>query len=162
MPRIIKTKHTGWNEIKHGVLEVEHKTFDSDLRYQEEHDDFESFVLENTINFVVKDKDNIIGYLMSCPIENDKRYDHDKHFGLHDTVHLESMAILAKHQGKGIGKNLFETFLKAAKKAKFKRVVLDATSDSMLGLAKKFQFKKLQFHKKWDGNLTAWYMEKML
>jgi ribosomal protein S18 acetylase RimI-like enzyme len=161
MIKIIRTKHNQWYDIKDGILEVEHKTFDHDSRYQEEHDDFESFVKDNTINFIVKDNDKIIGYLMSCPIENDIRYDHDEYFGKHDTFHLESMAILKKYRGTGLGNRLFEKFLETAKKLKFKRVVLDATSESMTMLALKHGFKKLTFHEKWDGDTSAWYMEKI-
>lgn len=162
---IIRTKPSDWPDIKKEVFDIEAKTFEEDIRYEEE--DFESFELDNTLNYVVKDDDNssstkIIGYLMSCPIENDERYEEDEHFGRNDTIHLESIALAPECHGKGIGKALFEKFLEDAKTFGFKRVVLDATSPQMIGLATKFEFRKVKFHEEWQAGRSSWFMEKML
>jgi len=168
---IIRTKPSDWSSIKKEVFDIEAKVFEEDIRYEDE--DFESFELDNTINYVVKDKDGsedsddssktiIIGYLMSCPIENDERYEEDEHFGRNDTIHVESMALAPECHGKGIGKALFEKFLEDARVSGFKRVVLDATSPQMIGLATKFDFQKIKFYEDWQAGRSSWFMEKIL
>jgi ribosomal protein S18 acetylase RimI-like enzyme len=158
---IIKTKPEDWPQIKKGIYIIESDTFEEEIRYDEE--DFDSFELENTINYIVKDDtDEIIGYLMSCPIENDERYEEDEHFGKHDTIHVESMALLPKCQGKGIGKMLFEKFMHDSESMEFKRIVLDATSKQMISLALKYDFKKVKFYENWQAGRSSWFMEKIL
>jgi GNAT superfamily N-acetyltransferase len=167
---IIRTKPSDWPVVRKGVFNIEAQVFEEDIRYEEE--DFESFERENAINYIVKDNfvtnttdditdSKIIGYLMSCPIENDDRYEEDEHFGRNDTIHVESMALLPECHGKGIGKALFERFLEDAKVSGFKRVVLDATSPQMIGLATKYDFKKIKFEEEWQGR-TSWFMEKLI
>lgn len=163
---IIQTKPSDWSDIRKGVYSVETKVFEEDIRYEEE--DFESFERDNTLNYIVTDEISgdvensfIIGYLMSCPIENDDRYEEDPNFGKNDTIHVESMALAPECHGKGIGKALFERFLQDAKEAGYKRIVLDATSEQMLGLATKYGFEKIKFDEEWQGR-TAWFMEKIL
>jgi GNAT superfamily N-acetyltransferase len=159
---ITKTKPSDWPKIKQGILDVERDAFEEGMRYEEE--DFDSFLLDNTTNYIVTDEttNEIVGYLMSCPIENDMSYEEDGHFGEHDTIHLESIALNPACHGKGVGKMLFEKFLSDAKDSGFKRAVLDATSPQMLGLAIKHDFKKLKFYEEWQAGRSSWYMEKML
>lgn len=160
--KIIRTKPSDWQDIKKEIFEIEAEVFEEDIRYEEE--DFESFELDNTLNYIVKDelKDKIIGYLMSCPIENDDRYEEDEHFGRNDTIHLESIALSPECHGKGIGKSLFGKFLEDAKISGFKRVVLDATSPEMIGLATKYNFQKIKFYEEWQAGRSSWFMEKMI
>jgi len=168
--KIIKTIPTDWPSIKKGVFDVETSVFEEDIRYEDE--DFESFERDNAMNYIVKDDfivtdatdlgdSKIIGYLMSCPIENDERYEDDEHFGRNDTIHVESMALSPDCQGRGIGRALFEKFLEDAKNVGFKRAVLDATSPQMIGLASKFGFQKLKFHEEWQAGRSSWFMEKI-
>lgn len=163
---IIQTQSSDWPKIRKGVFSVEAKVFEEDIRYEEE--DFESFGLDNTLCYIVTDEVSsdaensyIIGYLMSCPIENDDRYESDPNFGKHDTVHVESMALAPECHGKGTGKALFERFLQDAIASGFKRIVLDATSPAMIGLATKYDFKKIKFDDDWQGR-SSWFMEKIL
>jgi len=167
--KIIRIKPSDWPSIRKGVFEVETQVFEEDIRYEEE--DFESFEQDNAINYIVKDElesddtvnlgnSKIIGYLMSCPIENDDRYEEDEHFGRKDTLHVESMALTPECQGKRIGTALFEKLLEDAKSSGFKRVVLDATSPQMIGLASKNNFQKIRFDDNWQGR-TSWFMEKL-
>jgi len=39
--------------------------------------------------------------------------------------------------------------------------VLDATSPQMVGLALKYDFKKIKFYAEWQGGRSSWYMEKI-
>jgi GNAT superfamily N-acetyltransferase len=160
--KIVKTNPDDWENIKKGILSVESVAFEEGIRYEEE--DFDSFLLGNTSNYIVVDDatGEIVGYLMSCPIENDESYNEDEHFGKHDTIHLESIALAPACHGKGFGKMLFERFLSDSKDFGFKRVVLDATSPQMLGLALKHDFKKIKFYEEWQGGRSSWYMEKLI
>jgi [ribosomal protein S18]-alanine N-acetyltransferase len=157
---ISKTKPSEWQDIRKGVFYVEAEVFEEALRYDEE--DFESFMLDNTLNYVIWDGDKIIGYSMSCPIENDERYEEDPNYGKNDTIHLESTALLPDYRGKGLGQKLFLKFLEDAKALGYKRAVMDATSEQMLGLGLKYGFVKIKFYEKWQGERSSWYMEKLL
>ncbi|MGV8171241.1 MAG: GNAT family N-acetyltransferase [Candidatus Woesearchaeota archaeon] len=156
---ISQTKPSQWQDIKKGVFNVEKEVFEEALRYDEE--DVESFILDNTLNYIVWDGDKIVGYLMSCPIENDERYEDDPNFGKNDTIHIESMALLPEYRGKSLGQKLFLKCIEDAKILGYKRAVMDATSEAMVGLGLKHGFVKVKFYEEWQGERSSWYMEKL-
>jgi GNAT superfamily N-acetyltransferase len=157
---ISRTSPSQWQDIKQGLLDVENEVFEDAIRYNET--DFDSFLKDNTLNYLVWDGDRIIGYLMGCPIENDDSYSEDPHFGKNDTVHLESTAVLPAYHGKGLGQKLLLKFLEDAKIRGYNRAVMDATSEQMIGLGLKHGFVKIKFYPEWQGERSCWYMEKDL
>ncbi|MGV8151092.1 MAG: GNAT family N-acetyltransferase [Candidatus Woesearchaeota archaeon] len=159
MIKIRQIKPTEWNDVRKTVMNIEHKTFEKALWYNEKDGDYDSFKLYGSINLIIYHDNNPAGYLMSSKLEDDKRCKKDPHYGKNDTIYADSMAILPAFQGRGLGKKLFKKFLTLAKK-KYSRIILDATSENMVKLAEFFDFKKIKYYKKWEGNRPSWFMEK--
>jgi len=160
--KLVHAKTSDWKKIRQGVLNVEKNSFEKASRYVEENNDFESFGKSQTINILALDGKKIVAYLMSCPLENDIRYKKDSHYGMWDTFHLESVAVLPEYRGSGIGKKMLERFMRDVKQRKYKRIVMDATSRKMVHLALKYGFKKIKYYPKWQGNRSSWFMEKII
>ena len=160
MIKIRKTKTNEWKNIKDKVNEIEKNTFEKELQYEDI--DFETFKNKKAINLLLFNDDRVVGYLMSSRLEDDIRCNKDVHYGKFDTYYLESIAIIPKYQGKGLGKKLFSKFLGLVKQKGCRRVLLDAASDSMEKLALFYSFKKIRHHKNWEGSRSAWFMERIL
>lgn len=158
--QILKTEPSQWLAIKGRILELENAIFEEPLRFTEK--EFGSFIKHDALNYILSDKDSIIGYLMACHIEDDEAYSDDTHFGLRDTLHLESIGILPKYQGSGLGQVLLSRFLDDARSSGYARVVMDATSDAMVFIGLKHGFAKVEFYPEWKGDRSSWYMEKIL
>lgn len=161
MIKIRKIRINEWQKVRKEVMYIEHNTFEKELWYVEEDGDYDSFKFEGSINLMIFDNNKIIGYLMSSKIEDDVRCKKDKHYGMNDSIYLDSVAILPLYQGKGLGKKLFKKFLGLASR-KYSRVILDATSESMIKLADSEGFKKIKYFKKWEGSRPSWFMEKII
>lgn len=162
MMKIVRVKPSDWEKIRKSIKRIEKEVFELKLRYAEYLGDFKPFKNPESINLILKDGNNVAGYLMSSRIETDRRFIKDKHYGKKDTICLDSIAIRNKYQGRGLGRKLLRSFIAKAKRKKIKRIVLDATSAGMLKLAESEGFKVKKFYKKWDGLRPNWFMEKKI
>jgi len=81
--------------------------------------------LEDSVFLVAKMNDSIVGYVAGAGLEqfgDIPGTKQDPHFGVGDTVYLESFAVLGDYQGKGIGRQLIKAFLLRTKKKNFRFV----------------------------------------
>jgi len=157
--KLVKSKE--WENIKEEVHHIEESTFEEDIRYDRDSDDFDSFKNPHAINYLIYDENIAVGYLMSTRLEDDERCKRDKEYGKHTTFYLESIAFLPACQGKGFGRKVFARWLAFVKKRGYKRIVLDATSEGMRKLALAHGFIKVRHIKNWQGR-ENWKMEKIL
>lgn len=165
MIRIKRIKVNEWQDVRKQVMNIEHKTFERALRYSEKDGDYDSFKFKNSINLIIYEDNAAAGYLMSSCLEDDTRCKNDSHYGMNDTLYIDSIAILPTYQGKGLGRKIFKKVLGLAEKSeekKYSRIILDATSDGMVKLAESFGFKKIKYFKKWEGNRPSWFMERII
>jgi ribosomal protein S18 acetylase RimI-like enzyme len=161
MITIRRSKPKNFLVIKNSVIAVENASFEKDVRFVYEDKDFDNFELETGLCYIILDGKKIIGYIMAGPVENDSRYKKSKYWNT-KTVHLDSIAIHPKYQGKGIGVKAMNKLLSDSKKRGFKRIILDATSSGMYKLALKYDFSVVRHYKKWEGNRENYFMEKVL
>jgi GNAT superfamily N-acetyltransferase len=148
-----------WNSIKTELLLVEKAIFGK-IAFTEK--EFKTFRNTNAYNLIIYSSGKIIGYLMSQKLSNS-----GVHNGMRDKdkiFYLESVGLLEQYRGKGIGKEVFESYLAYGKKLRCKSYLLDTREKSMIGLAKHYGFKSIGYNKlhfwngkKWSG---AWIMRK--
>jgi len=144
---IEKVSPKDWARIKDQMMPLEHKIFDKDRAFDELNDFKQTFTNPRAINLVVYNGDakTIIGYLIAQPL-----VDTECHTGVHNRkgiMYLESVGILPKYQGQGIGYRLMNALLLfTSLQKKYRGVLLDSTSDGMYKLAKKFKFKTLRYN----------------
>jgi len=157
------TEPEDWKDIKQSIMKIENSAFEREVR-QDEYDIESTFIDEKSICLIVKDKESkeIVAYTMSSPLEDYYFLFFDSHYGKYNSLYLESIAVLPKYQGKGIGKLLIENLIEKARKRKYKRITLHATNEIITHICEKYGFRKVKYYNKWVGNRDAWYMELIL
>lgn len=145
---ILQTKPSDWNRIKTELLSIEKQIFGS-IAFDEEC--FETFKHPRAYNLLVYHHGRIIGYLMSQKLSVS-----GVHCGMknkHKIFYLESVGILEKYRGKGIGKTLLEKFLSRGQRIGCKAYLLDTREKPMIRLAQHYGFRTVSINKKhfWDG-----------
>ena len=128
-------------------MPLEKRIFKGDTAF----DDIKEFrnTIKNprSISMVVYNGDGktIVGYLLAQPLIDTECHGGMKNRG--NVMYIESIGILPKYQGHGIGFRLMNALLLfTAIENKYKRVLLDATSDGMYKLAKKWKFKVIRYN----------------
>ena len=145
---ILQTKPQDWNKIKVELLAIEKEIF-GDIAFDEEC--FSTFKKPNTYNLLIYSSGRLIGYLMSQRLSNSGVHCGMKH--KNKIFYLESVGILDKYRGKGIGRTLFEKFLSKGKKIGCTSYLLDTKEKPMIKLAQRHGFRVVSINTKhfWDG-----------
>jgi len=145
---IMRVTPKDWNRIKTELLGIEKQIF-GDIAFDEEC--FETFKHQNAFNLIVYSHGRIIGYLMSQKLSASGVHCGMK--GKDKIFYLESVGILSKYRGKGIGKTLFEKFLLYGKRVGCTAYLLDTREEPMIRLAQRHGFRTVSINTKhfWDG-----------
>ena len=154
---IVQIKPGAWKDIQGPLLKVEKEIFGKKA-FPEDEDCFETFRNPRAYNLAVYDESELVGYLMS-----ERLSESECHKGMKDRdkiLYLESVGILAKYQGRGIGKALIELYLEHAKRKNYKKCLLDTAEESMIGLAEHLGFEKIRYSKSFKEYGGSWIMEK--
>ena len=160
MNTVKRTKPSDWKSIKCDIVRIEKTCFERGVRQPKE-ELKEIFKDDDSLTYIAKKDDNLVGYLSAAPLE-ECDYVEDYSPKCNSSIYVESIAILPNFQGNGLGDGLMEMFMADSKKEGYSRITLHATSEGMLRLAEKKGFKKLKFEEEWVGERDGWYMEKVL
>jgi len=104
------------------------------------------FSQKNASIFITKEKNKIIGYITLR-----------KHKNLGE---IDFLAVIKKHQGKGVGQKLFRYVLDKASKLRIKKLLLEVRKDNnkAISIYEKHGFKKIETKKK--KSITKIIMQK--
>jgi GNAT superfamily N-acetyltransferase len=139
---IIDVQAKDWNtELEQSLMKIE-EVFPEEVRDSPEYLK-QLCEMSDSIFLIAKIRDFIVGYVAGAPLENFGTIPgvkQDPHFGIKDTIYIESIAVIREFQGKGVGKQLRRAFLLRASSKKFRFV----TGHVKKGYAKRWSASTLQ------------------
>ena len=110
------------------------------------------FNYPNTLPFILKKSDIIIGYIIGVPLEyfsNDPSFQNDDNLGKENTLYTYAFVILEKYKENGYAKTLKRVYISWARKKGFKFV----SGHIQEGISEKFKYEVeiLQKFNNWHG-----------
>ena len=110
------------------------------------------FNYPNTLPFILKKSDMIIGYIIGVPLEyfsNDPSFQNDDNLGKENTLYTYAFVILEKYKENGYAKTLKRVYISWARKKGFKFV----SGHIQEGISEKFKYEVeiLQKFNNWHG-----------
>lgn len=153
----MKCEFAKWKQDKDQILQVENACFPKNMASDED-DLADTFKDRKSLCLVLKDKDEIIGYISSAPLEKRsyKDYDgvkQDANYKKHNTLYVESIAIIPRYRGIKSLYLLFQTFINEAKKQNYKFLTHHTRTDNDLAdvVMKKLNAELVSKHHNWFG-----------
>jgi ribosomal protein S18 acetylase RimI-like enzyme len=125
--------------LREKILWIDKHCYKRDVRFNEE--TLDNFLDKNsTVYYVISKvkRETIVGYMLLY-LDGKELY-------------LTSVAILKTYRGSGVGKNLFNTFLR---QGKGRKLSLHAVNPAMIHIAEKHGFKKVRTTQNYYGKVNA-------
>lgn len=153
----MKARKAHWKKDKEGIIQVEQSAFPEEMQ-STEHDLKDTFKDHDSINYILEENNQIIGYVCAAPLEK-KEYKHykgvkeDENYGQKNTLYVESIAIRPENQSLKALKTLTDEFLSEAKKQGYKHLTHHTRTKNKLAetIMKKIGATKISSHHNWFG-----------
>ena len=120
-----RLKPSEWLRLKNTIAKIEKAAFRDHELAQNMWELRETFRDKEAICIIAKYNNRTIGYISGRPLENYSYFVHktkEKNMGKKNTAYIESIAVHPDYHGNAVGWRLMKSFIREAKKDKYKFV----------------------------------------